>query len=65
MNKKSNKKTGNKELFRLAFPVVVAICLLSSLVFAVSTPSGISGTVFDLDGITEVPQGTLFSINDT
>src|SRR3989338_8206389 len=36
-----------------------------SLAQAVPMPQGIMGTVYELDGITQVPAGTSFSVNNT
>jgi len=62
------KLSGNKcaAILRiLSALVIISAILLPVQVSAVSTPSGISGHIFDLDGFTQVPYGTHFSINDT
>ncbi|MBN1503289.1 PGF-pre-PGF domain-containing protein [Candidatus Woesearchaeota archaeon] len=41
------------------------LIFLSTSVFAVPLPHGIDGTVYELDGITQVPSTVMFSVNDT
>ncbi|MBS3165028.1 PGF-pre-PGF domain-containing protein [Candidatus Woesearchaeota archaeon] len=43
----------------------LALAALSGASAQVPVPQGISGTVFDLDGITQVPAGTNYSVNNT
>lgn len=49
---------------KLAALIMIALlnCMLSS---AIPVPHGIGGSIFELDGITPVPSGTRFSINNT
>ena len=50
----------------LALLTVMSIILLQAQeAQAIPSPHGISGTVYELDGITQAPEGISFSINDT
>ena len=51
----------------LVFIAVVSIILLfeAQEARAIPSPHAVSGIVYELDGVTQVPEGTHFSINDT
>ncbi len=50
---------------RFFVSVFLVVIMLSFLAYAQSVPYSIRGTVYELDGFTQVPAGTFFSVHDT
>ena len=58
-------KTKNNKMIESIVLIISFLAIISMNVSAIPLPHGIDGIIYELDGITEVPAGIEFSINDT